>query len=427
MATPVANLGRRIGELTNARISERYAAVRTLTEILIEPLSAEDTCVQSMPDASPAKWHLAHVTWFFETFVLEPHETGFKPFHPAFRELFNSYYNSIGEQYPRMARGMITRPSLAEVIDYRHGVDERIGTAIETADRDLLGIIELGLHHEQQHQELLLMDIKHLLSLNPSYPSYRDCAQPEPRPLEPRQPVSFAGGLVEIGHDDFSFRYDNETPRHKVWLEPFALESRPITNGEYLEFVESGCYELASLWLADGWTKINDEGWRSPGYWRRRDDDWFEFTLGGLEPLDLNAPVCHVSHYEADAFARWAGARLPSEFEWEAAVADIKVEGNFMDSGFLHPRQGGDGSTKRLHQAFGDVWEWTRSAYTPYPGFTTEKGAIGEYNGKFMSNQTILKGGSCATPTGHSRASYRNFFYPHNRWQFSGIRLAHDA
>ncbi|MGE4615521.1 MAG: ergothioneine biosynthesis protein EgtB [Gammaproteobacteria bacterium] len=427
MATPVKNLGLRIGELSTVRISEQYAAVRALSETLIEPLSAEDACVQSMPDASPAKWHLAHVTWFFETFALEPHETKFKPFHPAFRELFNSYYNSIGEQYPRPDRGMITRPSLAEVIDYRHAVDERVRAAIETADRYLLGIIELGLHHEQQHQELLLMDIKHLLSLSPLYPCYRDCARPESRPLESRRPAAFDGGMVEIGRDGFSFRYDNETPRHKVWLDPFELESRPITNGEYLEFVEAGCYDHASLWLADGWTKNNNEGLRSPLYWRRHHGDWFEFTLGGLKPLDLNAPVCHVSHYEADAFARWAGARLPSEFEWEAATADLKVEGNTMDSGFLHPRQSGNGGEKRLHQVFGDVWEWTRSAYTPYPGFTTDKGVIGEYNGKFMSNQIVLKGGSFATPAGHSRASYRNFFYPHNRWEFAGIRLGHDG
>ena len=427
MATPAHNLEARVSRLTAERVRAQFDAVRQLSEQLIEPLSAEDTCVQSMPDASPAKWHLAHISWFFETFVLEPHEVRFKPFHPAYRELFNSYYNSIGEQYPRPDRGMITRPTCAEVIDYRHDIDSRVRNIIDRADDTLLATIELGLHHEQQHQELLLIDIKHLLSLNPLYPVYRDCPKTERQSPAARRWVPCEGGLTAIGHDDFSFRYDNETPRHKVWLEPFALDSRPITNGEYLEFMRDGAYDAPTLWLADGWTQIHKEGWRSPGYWQEHESDWFEFTLGGLESVDLSAPVCHVSHYEADAFARWAGARLPSEFEWEAASASVTIAGNFMDSGYLHPRQTGDSQDKSLHQIYGDVWEWTRSAYTPYPGFTPPEGAIGEYNGKFMSNQLVLKGGCCATPDGHVRTSYRNFFYPHTRWQFSGIRLARDA
>jgi ergothioneine biosynthesis protein EgtB len=426
MATPAHNLEARVRGLNAENLRERFDAVRTVSERLIAPLSAEDACVQSMPDASPSKWHLAHVTWFFETFVLEPHETRFKPFHPAYRELFNSYYNSIGKQYPRPGRGMITRPTLSEIIDYRHAVDQRVRGIIDGADYSVLATIELGLHHEQQHQELLLMDIKHLLSMNPLFPAYRKCPKPDHRALATRHWVACEGGMVTIGHDDFAFRYDNETPPHKVWLEPFALASRPIVNGEYLEFMRDGGYETPTLWLADGWHTIKNEGWRSPWYWRERDGEWFEFTLGGLELLDLNAPVCHVSHYEADAFASWAGARLPSEFEWEAACAHTAVAGNFMDSNYLHPRQQDPPDDARLQQAYGDVWEWTRSAYTPYPGFTAPDGAIGEYNGKFMSNQMVLKGGCCATPKGHVRPSYRNFFYPHNRWQFAGIRLAQD-
>ncbi len=427
MATPAHNLEARVSWLTAEHVRDQFDAVRLLSEQLIEPLSAEDACVQSMPDASPAKWHLAHVTWFFETFVLESQEARFKPFNPAYRELFNSYYNSIGAQYPRPDRGMITRPALADVIDYRHDVDRRVRDLIDGADRDVLATIDLGLHHEQQHQELLLMDIKHLLSLNPLFPTYRDCPKPVHRALAPRQWTACDGGMVAIGHDDFSFRYDNETPRHKVWLEPFALASRPIANGEYLEFMRDGGYEIPTLWLADGWTAIHTEGWCAPWYWRKRDGVWFEFTLGGLEPLDLHAPVCHISHYEADAFANWAGARLPTEFEWEAACGTASIAGNFVDSGYLHPRPDDNAGDARLRQIYGDVWEWTRSAYTPYPGFTAPDGAIGEYNGKFMSNQIVLKGGSCATPSGHMRASYRNFFYPHQCWQFSGIRLARDA
>lgn len=427
MATPVLHLDKQTRDLTPDGVLELFDGVRALSERLVEPLSEEDACVQSMPDASPAKWHLAHVTWFFETFVLERHEAAFRPYHPEFRYLFNSYYNGIGEQYPRPDRGLITRPGLGEVLDYRHSVDARMRALVAAAEPALLATIELGLHHEQQHQELLLMDVKHLLSRNPMFPPYRHCTAADETPARPLAWQDFEGGLVEIGHGPFAFRYDNETPRHKVWLEPYALASRPVTNGEYLEFIEDGAYATPTLWLADGWACVREHAWQAPAYWHREDDTWHEFTLGGLEPLDLAAPVCHVSHYEADAYAQWAGARLPSEFEWEAAAAPLPVTGNFMDTGCLHPRAAGAPAADPLEQVFGDVWEWTRSAYTPYPGFRAAEGAVGEYNGKFMSNQLVLKGGCCVTPPEHTRASYRNFFYPHQRWQFSGLRLARDA
>ena len=410
--------------LSGAAIRTLFDAVRAQSLALVAPLSAEDACVQSMPDASPAKWHLAHVTWFFETFVLEATEAAFEPFHPAFRELFNSYYNAIGKQYSRPDRGLLTRPSLSEVLAYRAAVDERMRAAIDRADGATLSTIELGLHHEQQHQELLLMDIKHLLSMNPLAPAYRAIARPSPAATTRRGWHEFPGGLVDAGADCTRFHFDNETPRHRLFLTSYALATRPVTNGDYLDFMLDGGYDSPALWLADGWSLVQAQGWRAPAYWRERDGAWFEFTLGGLEALDRDAPVCHVSHYEADAFAQWAGARLPTEFEWEAAAGDFEVDGNFADSGLLHPRANARRGT--LAQVFGDVWEWTRSAYLPYPGFRPAGGAIGEYNGKFMSNQMVLKGGCCATPPGHVRASYRNFFYPHQRWAFSGIRLARD-
>lgn len=415
-----------MNSLTLERVRDEFVTVRGLSERLVVPLSAEDTCVQSMPDASPAKWHLAHVTWFFETFVLEALEPDFRPFHPPYRKMFNSYYNTIGAQHPRPERGMLTRPSLPDVIDYRRNVDERVQKVIGQADQSLLATIELGCHHEQQHQELLLMDIKHLLSLNPLYPAYLDRQAPVAEPTPERRWVTFPGGLLAMGHDTTSFHFDNETPSHKVWLEPFLLDSRPISNGEYLEFILDNGYQTSTLWLADGWTTVQEKRWCSPLYWRNIGGEWFEFTLAGLEPLDLNVPVCHLSHYEADAFASWAGGRLPTEFEWEAMASGEPVAGNFLEHGHLHPRRHDVANDKSLLQIYGDVWEWTRSAYAPYPGFTSPSGAIGEYNGKFMSNQLVLKGGSCTTPEGHVRATYRNFFYPHHRWQFSGIRLARD-
>lgn len=408
-----------------ASLAQRYAEVRARSRALVAPLSAEDACVQAMADTSPAKWHLAHVTWFFETFVLETREAKFKPFHAAFRELFNSYYNAVGRQFPRPQRGLLTRPSLDEVLAYRADVDARMDDVIREADADTVALIELGLHHEQQHQELLLMDIKYLLSLNPLNPAYGDGPLPASAPGAPLAWRARTGGSVSIGHDGAGFHFDNETPRHQALLAPHALASRLVRNGEYLAFMDDGGYARAQLWLADGWATRQREAWQAPQYWREVDGAWFEFTLTGLVPLDLDAPVCHVSHYEADAYAQWADARLPTEFEWEAAVADTPVRDARNETAHLHPRA----STGRadFDDLFGAVWQWTRSAYLPYPGFKAPAGAVGEYNGKFMSNQMVLKGSCCATPVGHARASYRNFFYAHQRWAFTGIRLARDA
>ena len=405
-------------------LPEAYRAVRALSLALVTPLSAEDCCVQSMPDASPAKWHLGHTTWFFETFILEPRESGFRPFHPAFRVLFNSYYNLVGDKHPRAQRGLLTRPGLDVVIDYRADVDRRMlallaDGAADTATREL---VELGLHHEQQHQELLLTDIKHLLSLNPLCPAYRsDAAATRQAPALAWH--DFPGGLSEIGHAGGGFRYDNEAPRHRVYLQAYRLASRLVTNGEYAAFIAAGGYAEPAHWLAEGWD-WRTQGREQPLYWRRDDAGWQEFTLAGLRPLDPQQPVVHVSYYEADAYARWAGARLPSEAEWEQAATSLGLRSDFSRSGSLHPKVAAD---EGLTQFFGEVWQWTSSSYAPYPGFRAGPGAVGEYNGKFMVNQYVLRGSSCATPAGHSRASYRNFFPAPACWQFSGIRLAQDA
>ncbi|MAT65851.1 MAG: hypothetical protein CMN57_09420 [Gammaproteobacteria bacterium] len=421
MATPAAQIGTPPARLSPVDVAQRYRDVRRHSEVLAAPLSPEDACVQSMPDASPAKWHLAHVTWFFETFVLEAAERDFEPHHPAFRVLFNSYYNGIGKQYPRPDRGLMTRPSLRHVMDYRHAVDSRMKRVIGDADHDRLAIIELGLHHEQQHQELLLMDAKHLLSRNPLDPAYADIDVARAAPPAPLEWLAFEPGLVEIGAAASTFHYDNESPRHACWLQPFEIASRVVTNGEYLEFVRDGGYRKPMLWLADGWAAVNAAGWTAPMYWREVDGEWFEFTLHGLEALDLDAPVCHVSHYEADAYAQWADARLPLEAEWEHAAAQAPLPQRAV---MLHPR--GVGTAGPFSDAFGQVWQWTRSAYLPYPGFRAAGGAVGEYNGKFMSGQISLRGSACITPAGHARLSYRNFFYPGQRWPFCGIRLARD-
>jgi ergothioneine biosynthesis protein EgtB len=377
-----------------------------------------------MPDVSPAKWHLAHVTWFFETFVLEPHLPHYEPACPEFRFIFNSYYNAVGAQYPRPQRGLLTRPALAAVADYRARVDEAISRLLRSGVSETLGeLVELGLHHEQQHQELLLMDIKHVLSRNPLGPAYRPGqAAPGQAPRPPRW-SEHPGGFVEIGAGAQGFAFDNERPRHRVWLEPFALADRLVTNGEFAEFIEDGGYRRPALWLADGWSTVEREGWHAPLYWMEREGEWHEYRLrGGWQPLDPAAPVCHVSLYEADAFAAWRDARLPTEAQWEALVAGRAIEGNFLEDDELHPRA--PVLAEGLAQAFGDAWEWTASAYLAYPGFRTAPGAIGEYNGKFMCGQHVLRGGSCVTPEGHVRASYRNFFYPPCRWMFAGIRLA---
>jgi ergothioneine biosynthesis protein EgtB len=390
-----------------------------------------------MPDASPAKWHLAHTTWFFETFVLrsanvsDTSDSTYRIFHPRFEYLFNSYYNSVGSQHPRAERGLLTRPSLDEVGRYRAHVEDAMSTLFDSPARladELLDIIELGLNHEQQHQELLLTDIKHLFSRNPLAPAFRATKEPRAISLSPLEWHGFEGGLHEIGSDGSGFAFDNESPRHRVHLESFELASRPVRNVEYLAFIEDGGYTRPEFWLAEGWTKVQETGWRAPLYWMREEDRWWTFTLSGQRPLRLEEPVCHVSFYEADAFARWSGQRLPTEAEWERAANECAVEGNFLEGGRFHPDAASPGSSHEApDQLFGDVWEWTSSAYSPYPGYRATSGAIGEYNGKFMASQFVLRGGSCVSPRSHLRASYRNFFYPGARWQFSGIRLARDA
>jgi ergothioneine biosynthesis protein EgtB len=408
---------------------DRYEEVRRASEALCEPLALEDYGVQSMPDASPVKWHLAHTTWYFETFVLAP-LPGHAPFHPAFEFLFNSYYNSVGSQYPRPQRGLLTRPTVEEVRAYRRHVDGRM---LEFLSRpgarwgELAPIVELGLHHEQQHQELILTDLKHAFAQNPLRPAYRPAVARTRRPAPAREWIAFPEALRRIGQEGKGFCFDNERPRHPVWVPAFELASRPVTCGEYLAFLEADGYARPELWLSDGWSAAHRGGWRAPLYWERRDGEWWLLTLNGMERLDPDAPVCHVSYYEADAYARFAGARLPTEQEWETAAAGTPVEGNFVESGRWHPEAARCDTRAVALQLFGDVWEWTASAYAPYPGYRPPSGAIGEYNGKFMCNQLVLRGGSCVTPADHVRASYRNFFYPDARWQFAGVRLARDA
>ena len=400
--------------------SERYESVRALTESLCASLSAEDCQAQSMPDASPVKWHLAHTTWFFETFVLA-HTGSYRPFQAKLAELFNSYYHSVGEQYPRAQRGLLTRPPLEDVRAWRAHVDAAMVRLLDGGPAPLLSErIELGLHHEQQHQELILTDVKHLLSLSPLKPAYRAGALPAQPKAQPARWIERPGVLVEVGHGGGSFGFDNEFPRHRVWLDAHAIASRPVTNGEYLEFIHDGAYREPLLWLADGWDLLQAQRWDRPLYWS--EDLESIYTLRGEQPLARDEPACHLSYYEADAYARWAGARLPREAEWEATAASWPVTGNFYESGALHPRAGAP-----EHPAFfGDVWEWTSSAYSAYPGYRPDEGALGEYNAKFMCNQWVLRGGSCVSSAGHLRPSYRNFFPPHARWQFSGLRLAKD-
>jgi ergothioneine biosynthesis protein EgtB len=406
----------------------RYLAIRRVTQALARPLSAEDCVVQSMPDASPVKWHLAHTTWFFETFVLAPHVAGYQPLHAAYRSLFNSYYDAVGERHPRPQRGLLSRPSLEEVLAYRRHVDDAMLALLDSPSPALTSLIELGLQHEQQHQELILTDVKHLLSCNPLEPVYQK--QWPLTPIQPRERrwIAFDGGVREIGHGGEGFCFDNETPRHRVLLQPFLIASQPVTHGDFLGFIADGGYRRPELWLSAGWEAACARRWEAPQYWEHQGGQWRAFTLHGNVPIDPHTPVCHVSFYEAEAFARWAGARLPTEAEWESAAADVSRTGNFLESAALHPlalREAPPQGT--LAQMFGDVWEWTRSDYAPYPGFRPAQGAIGEYNGKFMSGQHVLRGGSCATPEKHIRATYRNFFPPDARWQFSGLRLARDA
>ncbi len=406
-------------------LTARYREVRGATEALAAPLAGEDQTPQSMPDASPVKWHRAHTTWFFETFVLEKAAPGYVAFDPAYRVLFNSYYNAVGEQYARPDRGLVTRPGIAEVARYRKHVDDAILGLLEAGSlaEESRSVVELGLHHEQQHQELLVTDLKHLFGQNPLHPVYRERAEASASAPESKW-HAMERGLYEIGHHGEGFHFDNEAPRHVAHIEAFELATRPITNGEWLEFMERDGYARPELWLSDGWAAVQTRGWNAPEYWTSCDGVWHQYTLAGLRAVDPAEPVTHISVYEADAYASYAAARLPTEAEWELVAAAQPVAGNFAASGRLHPAAAGDETG--LRQLFGDVWEWTRSAYSPYPGFAAAPGALGEYNGKFMANQLVLRGGSCATPAGHVRASYRNFFYPDARWQFSGVRLARD-
>jgi ergothioneine biosynthesis protein EgtB len=427
--TPDSKPSRRGPEPRDSR-AEGYLAVRRATRAFAEPLSAEDCAIQSMPDASPVKWHLAHTTWFFEAFVLASHRPGYRVFDPSYGYLFNSYYNAVGARHPRPQRGMLSRPGLQEVLAYRRHVDEAMLELVGAGSlqAEVESLIELGLHHEQQHQELILTDVKHLLSRNPLKPAYQKQWPLTPIQARRRGWIAFDEGVVEIGHEGGGFCFDNETPRHRVWLDAFCIATHPVTHGDFIEFIDDGGYRRPELWLSAGWDAVSAQGWQAPQYWEHREGRWHSFTLHGVAPIDPLAPVCHVSFYEAEAFARWANERLPTEAEWEVAARGASLAGNFLESGALHPlalrEAPADGTPA---QVFGDVWEWTRSDYGPYPGFRAPAGAVGEYNGKFMSGQYVLRGGSCATPESHIRATYRNFFPPDARWQFSGLRLARDA
>lgn len=424
----LATTGAPAADESRQGLLEHYLQVRATTEALAAPLSAEDQCLQSMPEASPTKWHLAHVTWFFETMVLAAFVRSYRPWDERYHFLFNSYYERLGPRQPRPRRGMITRPGLAEILRYRSGIDQAVAQLImdgsEAIRAELATMITLGLHHEQQHQELILTDIKHALSCNPYDPVYRPAAV-RSMPASRLSWCDFPGGEVQVGHTGPGFAFDNESPRHPVLLGAYQLASRLSSCGEYLAFMADDGYRRPEFWLFDGWNMAVEQGWQAPLYWRREDSgQWSQFTLHGRRPVDPAEPVCHVSLYEAAAFAAWAKARLPTEFEWEAAVAGHPISGHFADAALLHSQAAPTGPG--LQQAYGDAWQWTRSAYDPYPGFRPLPGALGEYNGKFMVGQLVLRGGSCASPAGHLRASYRNFFAPGARWQFSGIRLARD-
>lgn len=406
-----------------------YRQVRDFTEKLCDPLETEDYVIQTMPDVSPTKWHLGHTSWFFEAFVLSKADSNYKSLHPLYTYLFNSYYILIGERWHRPHRGLLSRPTVKEIYDYRKYVDDNVLAFIEKSDektyRKFAPIIEIGLNHEQQHQELLLTDIKHVLSINPLNPVYYPKEIQFRKEIPDMNWIDIEGSVVEIGNDGSNFAYDNETPRHKELINDFKIANRLITNAEYIKFIEDGGYKNAPLWLSDGWVTVENEKWKSPLYWEKKDGEWWYFTLNGFRKVNPAEPVTHISYYEADVFAAWCDARLLTEAEWEVAAGDLPYKGNFVETSNFHssPIQQ---TNNRLNQMYGDVWEWTRSSYSPYPGYKTLPGALGEYNGKFMSNQMVLRGGSCATSETHIRKTYRNFFPPHSRWQFMGIRLAKD-
>lgn len=415
-------------ETHHDNLASHFASIRRQSLTLCEPLTPEDMMVQSTPEASPAKWHLAHTTWFFETFILREFLSSYTPFHPDFLWLFNSYYNGISAQPEKQLRATFSRPSLTQILDYRHHVESAMQSLIEHGLPPEAEIrLTLGLHHEQQHQELLLTDAKHAFFTNPLQPAYHPGSIASPAPAPPLHWREIPGGIHEIGYSGDGFSFDNELPRHNVYLEPFRLASRPVTCAEYLEFIQDGGYHRSELWLSDGWTTVTTQHWKAPLYWQLNDTgEWIVFTLRGPVPLSdlLSTPVCHISLYESDAYARWRGMRLPTECEWEVTASAAPITGNLVESNRLHPAPA-PASTQPA-QLYGDVWEWTASAYLGYPGFKPAPGAIGEYNGKFMSGQMVLRGGSCVTPASHIRATYRNFFHPATRWQFSGLRLAQN-
>ncbi|MBA2650921.1 MAG: ergothioneine biosynthesis protein EgtB [Tatlockia sp.] len=421
---------------TKEELIGHYQAIRQQTETLCQPLAIEDYVIQSIEDVSPPKWHLAHSSWFFETFILDKWIADYKSFDPSFRYVFNSYYQGVGNPYPRAKRGLLSRPGVEKVYSYRHYVDEQILALLKKANTSLVAnlapLIELGLHHEQQHQELLVMDIKHNFSIDPTFPCYQTPLKTQsPQQSIPQKAIyiEIEGGLVDIGHLGEGFCYDIELPVHKKFLNPYRLASQLVSNADYLEFIASGAYQEPRFWLADGWICIQNNNWQAPLYWHQLDNKWFVFGLNGLRSLDPTEPVSHLSYYEADAYARWREARLPTEEEWEHFVRAHKItkQNNFMEKGLFRPQAALSEDRSKPNQFFGELWQWTSSAYSSYPGFKPIRGELGEYNGKFMNNQMVLRGGSCVTPSSHIRASYRNFYQPEKRWQFSGIRLAQNV
>ncbi|MCW9708716.1 ergothioneine biosynthesis protein EgtB [Fodinibius salsisoli] len=411
-------------------LKERYTAIRSFSEALVEPLETEDFVIQAVEHTSPTKWHLAHVSWFYETFVLEKAFSNYESMHPQYAYIFNSYYLQTGEPHQRSKRGLLSRPTVSEVFEYRKYVNNKILQFLDTASEQQLQefgpVIEIGNHHEQQHQELMLTDLKFLFAQNPLKPPYRELETSPQKEADDLNWISFEEGVYHIGNEGKEYTYDNEQPRHRKFLEPFELSDRLITNAEFIDFIEADGYRRSELWLDEGWATVNEEEWRAPLYWFKKEGAWHYYTLGGVKKVNPGEPVTHLSYYEADAYARWADARLPTEAEWEVAAEGLPYEGNFVEQGLYHPRPARSNDTT-LKQMFGDVWEWTMSSYEPYPGYEPLPGALGEYNGKFMCSQYVLRGGSCATSQTHIRKTYRNFFYPDARWQFNGFRLARNV